>query len=247
MASLSVRRTALNPRRALALGIAILTISIGLCATAYAGVVTTGSLLKTTKAAIASQPGVHVAIAASSSSTSTSEQIIADVGTTSGAETIIEGKAEVAVKVTATDGYVSGNSSGLTKIFGLSSADAKKVGTEWVSWKAGTSQYINLKSSLTISAVTALLPKAKGTRLSTNFTTGTQLYVLKWTTATTSSTPKLSITLTLSGVGATLPVEQTVTTSGGTKETTTFSQWGEHVVVKAPSVADTVTSSKITG
>jgi hypothetical protein len=241
------RRSALSPLHALALGMTVLVISITFSATAYAGVVTTGSVLKTTKAAIAQQPGVHVAINASSGSTSTTEQIIADVGATSGAETVIEGKAVLAVRVTPTEGYISGNLSGLTKIFGLSSADAKKVGIDWVSWKAGTSQYSHLKSGLTISAVTALLPKAKGTKLSTDFTNGAELYILKWTTAATSSTPKLSITLTVSAVGAALPVEQTVTASGGTEETTTLSMWGEHVLVRTPPVASTIVSSKITG
>ena len=138
------RRSAPSPLPALVLGMTALVISISFGATAYAGVVTTGSVLKTTKAAIAQQSGVQVAISASSGSTSTTDQIIADVGTTSGAETIIEGKADLAVRVTPTDGYISGNVSGLTKIFGLSSADAKKVGIDWVSWKTGTSEYLSL-------------------------------------------------------------------------------------------------------
>lgn len=241
------RRSALSPLPALVLGMTALVTSITFGATAYAGVVTTGSVLKTTKAAIAQQSGVQVAISASSGSTSTTDQIIADVGTTSGAETIIEGKADLAVRVTPTDGYISGNVSGLTKIFGLSSADAKKVGIDWVSWKTGTSEYSDLKSGLTISAITALLPKAKGTKLSMDFTNGTELYVLKWNTAATSSRPKLSITLTVSAVGTALPVEQTVTASGGTEETTTLSMWGEHVLVRAPPVGSTIASSKITG
>jgi hypothetical protein len=50
------RRSALSPVHALALGMTVLVISITFGATAYAGVVTTGSVLKTTKAAIAQQP-----------------------------------------------------------------------------------------------------------------------------------------------------------------------------------------------
>jgi hypothetical protein len=80
-----------------------------------------------------------------------------------------------------------------------------------------------------------------------DFTNGTELYVLKWNTAATSSRPKLSITLTVSAVGTALPVEQTVTASGGTEETTTLSMWGEHVLVRAPPVGSTIASSKITG
>jgi hypothetical protein len=244
---LSIRRNPPGLVHALALAMTALVISSALGATAYAGVVTTDSVLRAAKATIAKQSGVHVVFKASSSSSSINEKIVADVGTTGGVETVFVGKADLTVKVTPTYGYVSGNSSGLTTIFGLSSADAKKVGTDWVSWKAGTSQYGNLKSSLTISSVTGLLPKAKGTRLSIDVTNGAKLYVLKWTSAATSSTPKLSNMLTVSAGATTLPVEETATDSGGTKVTTTLSKWGEHVLVKAPPVAATITSSKITG
>lgn len=205
------------------------------------------SVLKATKTAIASQSGVQVVFVASSGSSSETEKIAADVGTTSGSETVSIGKAELAVRVTPTKGYISGNSSGLTTIFGLSSAQAKKVGTDWVSWKAGTSQYRDLKSDVTISSVSSLLPKAKGTKLSTKVAGGVQLYVLKWTTAATSSTPKLAITLTISATGKPLPVEAVSTAANSTKATTTLSGWGAQTPVSAPPIASTIASSKLTG
>jgi hypothetical protein len=198
-------------------------------------------------AAISKQPGVHLVITAKSSSSSSTEKIIADFGTESGVENISKGKAHLAVRVTPTYAYVSGNSSGLTTILGLSSADAKEIGKEWVSWKAGMSQYTDLKSGITISSVTAVIPKAEGTKLSTHVTKGAKLYVLKWTTAATSSSPKISNTLTVSARGATLPVEETATTSGGAKETTVFSKWGKHVLVSAPPITSTISNSQITG
>jgi hypothetical protein len=230
-----------------ALGIVALVISAALGATACAGVMTTASVLKTAKAAMTKQPGVHLVITAKSSSSSSTERILADFGAESGVENISEGKADSAVKVTPTYAYISGNSSGLTTIFGLSSANAKKIGKDWVSWKAGTSQYADLKSGITISSVTAVVPKADGAKLSTHVTKGAKLYVLKWTTAATSSSPKISNTLTISAWGATLPVEETATASGGAKETTVFSKWGEHVFVSAPPITSTISSSQITG
>jgi hypothetical protein len=244
--NLSVR-SAPSLLHALALGVTALVISVAFGGTAYPEIVTTSSVLKATKAAIAKQPGVRVVFVARSSLSSATEKIIADVGATSGEETVSEGQAVLAIKVTPTYGYVSGNSSGFTKIFGLSSANAKRIGTDWVSWKAGTSQYSNLKSGLTMSAVTALLPKAKGTKLSTEIRNDAKLYVLKWMTAATSSTPKLSIKLTVSAIGTPLPIEQTVIASGGTKATTALSMWGEHVLVSTPPAASTIASSKITG
>jgi hypothetical protein len=239
---LSVRRSVPSLFHALALGITALVISAALGTAAYAGTVTTGSVLKTVKAAITKQPGVHLVITAKSSSSSTTEKIIADFGAKSGVENISEGKADSAVKVTPTYAYISGNSSGLTTIFGLSSADAEKIGKDWMSWKAGTTQYSDLKSGITISSVTAVVPKAEGAKLSTKITKGAKVYVLKWTTAATSSSPKILNTLTVSA-RTTLPVEETATSSSGAKETTMFSKWGEHVLVRVPPVASTISSS----
>jgi hypothetical protein len=56
----------------------------------------------------------------------------------------------------------------------------------------------------------------------------------------------LSDTLTVSAAGATLPVEETMTASGGGLETITFSKWGEPVVVSAPPAGSTISYSKIT-
>jgi hypothetical protein len=242
---LSVRRGIPRPVKVLALAVLASVTASG--AAAYAGVVTTGSVIASARTAISKQTGAHVVFTASAGSSSTAEKIVADVGVTSGAETITEGTAHLAVRVTPTFAYVSGNSSGLTSLFGESSTDAKKIGTDWESWKAGTSQYSNLKSDVTMTSIAALLPKAKGTKLSSVVTKGTKLYVLKWTTAATSSIPKLSNTLTVSTGETTLPVEGTTTASGGTKATTTLSRWGEHVLVSTPPAASVIASSKVTG
>ncbi|MGP0030963.1 MAG: hypothetical protein ACLPVF_10720 [Acidimicrobiales bacterium] len=214
--------------------------------TASAASVPTGPVLKAAKTAIAKQTGVHVVFSARSDSSSTTVRITADVGVTSGDENVRAGTADLAVRVTPTYGYVKGNASGLTRLFGLTAADAKKVGTHWVAWKAGKSQYDNLKADVTFSAVTALLPKVKGTRLSTDTTKGATLYVLKWTVAPSGSTPKLSNTLTLSALTG-LPVNQTSTARGGTRATTGLSDWGEPILVSAPPAASTIASSKISG
>jgi hypothetical protein len=214
--------------------------------TADAGTVTSGSVLTSTNAAIAQQTGVHVVFRANRASAGTTEKIVADVGVTSGQETVSEGPSHLAVRVTPGFAYVRGDTSGLTTIFGLTSAAAKKVGSDWVSWKAGTSQYANLKADVTFAAVTALLPRAKGTRLSTGLTNGANVYVLKWTVAASSSTPTLSNTLTVSASGHSLPVEQISTASGGTKATTLLSGWGELVPANVPPAASTIASPQIT-
>jgi hypothetical protein len=222
-------------------------VSSGLNANADAVLATTNSVLTALKAAISKQTAVHVVSFARSGSTSTTENIVADVGVTSGAETVSLGKSHLSVRVTATYAFVRGNSSGLVNLFGLSSAEAKKAGSEWVSFKTGTSQYSNVKADVTFRSVTALLPRAKGTKLSTEVVNGTKLDVLKWTSPSSNSVPTLSNTLTVSTGLITLPVKVTSIAANGTKETTTLSKWGELVLVSAPPAASSIASSEVAG
>jgi hypothetical protein len=234
-------------RLATLLGVPVfgLTLLVTWGATANATGVTVSSVLKTTKVAIDEQTAAHVVFTAKASSAT--EKIVADVGTTSGEETASEGTSLVKIRVTPTFAYLSGNQSGLTTIYGMSSADAKKVGADWETWKSGTKGYSNLKSDVTMASVDSLLPKAKGTKLTTDNTKGTTLYVLKWTTAATSSIPKLTNTLTVSAQGMNLPVTETSAASDGTKATTKLSRWGVSPVVNAPALTSTIASAKVSG
>jgi hypothetical protein len=231
--------------RPLALGL-LAAVSWAATGAAASGVATAASVLAATKTAIAAQAGVQVAFVAHSSSSSKTEMIVADVGRTSGQETITVGTARLAVRVTRSRGYVSGNSSGLITLFGLSAGQAATAGSRWVSWKAGTTQYADLKADVTMTSVTELLPKAKGTTLSSEVTGGVTADVLTWSIPATSSTPKLTNRLAISTAGS-LPLQATSAASNGTKATTTLSDWGSPVPVRAPPAASTIPSSKVTG
>lgn len=254
MPSLARSRT---PRRARGFALVVVAAatgagSVAAGAGASASAATASSVLLAAKAAIAKQVSVHLVITSKSGSRSSVESVIADLGKKSGREVISQGKATVTVEVTPASGYMGGNSSGLTTIFGLSATDAKKLGGRWASFKPSTSQYPNLRSATTIGAVTGVLPPAKGTRLSiesvkgTKTTKATRLYLLAWTTAATSSSPKLANKLTVDAVGAALPVEETTTASSGS-EVAKFSKWGERVVVRAPRAGSAIAYSKIIG
>jgi len=212
-----------------------------------AGVPTTSSVVAAAKSAIGKQTSVHLDLSSRTSSTSVEEVVQADLAKSSGAETISQGKETVAIKLTPADAYLSGNSSGLTKILGLTSAQVKKVGADWVFVKAGTSQYKDLATSMTISSVASVLPAVKGTKLYAPGPSGRKLYTLKWSSAATSSAPALASTLTVLAVGANLPVQETTTAPGGGKETVAFSKWGERVVVNAPPAGLTIPLSKVSG
>jgi hypothetical protein len=231
----------------IALGATAIVLLMAPSGTAYADVTTAGSVLQTATKAIDQQTSAHVVFVAHSRSSSTSEKIIADVGVTSGSETLSEGKADVAIRLTPGYAYVSGSSSGLTTLFGLSATQAKRLGTKWVSWKSGTKEYSDLRADLTMSSVLLLLPKTKGTKVSTEVANGATRHLLTWVTPATKTIPKLSDTLTISGVGPGLPIQETETSATGVNVTTLLSRWDERVSVLAPSPALTVASAKITG
>ncbi len=218
-----------------------------LSGTAQADVITASSVLRAATKAIDQQTGAHVVFAAHSSAQSTTETITADVGLTSGSEMLSEGKANLAIRLTPTHAYVRGSSSGLTALFGLAAAQAKKLGAKWVSWGTGAKEYSNLKADVTMSSVLLLLPKANGSELVTKVIGGAKLYVLKWVSPATTSIPKLSNTLTIAAGGASLPIEESETSATGVTVTTQISRWNEQVTVVAPPAASTVASSKITG
>jgi len=203
---------------------------------------TTSSVLKAARAAILRQTGVH--LVESFISNSVSLRFVVDLGTKSGQETAIFGLARLRFRLTPTYLYVDGNSSGLTTLFGLTATQVQKVGHDWISVPHGTSEYARVKSALSVSRLVRYLPPANGTTLSTTVTGGAQLYVLEWTTAATSSLPKRSNTMVFSAVGATLPAELIVATAGS-YTTTKYSKWGEHLDVRAPPVASTISYSKV--
>ncbi len=202
------------------------------------------SVINSTKAALAKESGVHVLLTSTTSSLST--KVVADIGATAGMETITEGSDQVTIKVTPAYAYLSGNAAGLTKIMGLSTTQQKRVGNGTISMKVGTSPYKSLKSSVTMPVLANILPVVVGTGLSTVSVGGQQYYELKWSTKATTSTSQSKSLMTLSEGTTVLPLRETVNSTSGTS-TTTFSRWGENVNVSAPPASGTIPYSKVFG
>ncbi|HTV10994.1 MAG TPA: hypothetical protein VME20_03960 [Acidimicrobiales bacterium] len=204
---------------------------------------TVSSVIASAKGAITKQTGVHLLVY--SHVGSSVESLVGDLGVKRGIETITQNKDTVTIELTPSYAYVKGNEPGLTSIMGFSASQAKKIGNEWVSVKAGTSQYTSLASGLDTSSLAGLLPDVKGTTLSVEKAKPVDLFLLKWTSAATSSSPQLTHTLTLAAVGDTLPVEQSTVAANGSTETAAFSKWGEAVRVSAPPARSTIPYSTL--
>lgn len=229
--------------------LALSTLVLPLATAGQAGAATLSptSVITAARSAIAKQAGVHLTVTRKSSTSSVVEKVNVDLAPAGGVETISQGRETVTIRVTPTYAYVSGNSSGLTKIIGLTAAEAKKVGKDWVSVKNGTTQYSGVAGGMSVAAVSGLLPAVKGTTLSRGTSSGLKVYILKWDTTPTSSQPKLSISLTVSAVGATLPVEELTKAAGGGEEDVTLTKWGEHVRVNAPPASSTIPYATVAG
>ncbi len=186
------------------------------------------SVLKTVRAAMATERGVHIVVRSRSATTRNS--VVADLGRTSGSETFTSGAAKVSISVTPTYAYLWGNASGLVTLVGLTSSEQKKVGTKSISMKAGTSPYVSFRSNLTVGAFSAFLPTQKDVRLSRG---AHGAYVLTWTTKATTTTTRTTSVLTLSAGKRPLPQREEVSSSSGSG-TTYFSRWGESVKESTP-------------
>jgi hypothetical protein len=208
-----------------------LVTSAGVVAGAAVAKPTTASILSATSKVLDKEVSVHVKV--SSLSGKVASSVVADIGKTSGTETFKEGKESFTITVTPKYAYLSGSTTGLTKIMGLTSAEQKKVGTSAISMKEGSTPYTTFKENLTTGALTKLLPEAKGTTLLKKRDKATNGYDLSWVTAASSDSPKTTTVMTISSGKKSLPIKELVSTSDGTSETT-FTRWGESVEVVVP-------------
>ncbi|HEY1825304.1 MAG TPA: hypothetical protein VGG21_05005 [Acidimicrobiales bacterium] len=207
-----------------------------------AGAPSAKSLLAAAKTALAAENGVHIVVTTLEAKIKSS--VVADIGNTSGTETYNSGTEKFTISVTPTVAYMSGSKKGLTTIMGLSSTQQQKVGTATVVMKKGTSPYTSLHSNLTANAYAQLLPTLAETKLLRTRDKSTHGYKLTWTTKATSTTPKSVTVMVVSSGAKALPISESVTSSSGTSRTT-FTHWGEKVVVKKP--AKTIAYSTVFG
>ena len=70
------------------------------------------------------QKSVHIVITAGHGQPPASQRIVADIGTVTGAETITDGTATRAIRITSKAAYFTGDPAGLTAYIGLSAQAA---------------------------------------------------------------------------------------------------------------------------
>jgi len=227
----------------LTLGIAVALSSAPLTAGASSAD-TAASVLKAAKASMLKQSGVHVVV--TSKAGTTSSKVVVDIGLNSGMETITSGDKQVTIVVTPTYAYLSGSKTGLINIMGLTAAQQKKLGSKYLTMKAGTSPYANLKSNLTTPVFATMLPAASGTSLTTTTLYNKKVFDLSWVTKATASSVQTSSVMSFSSGSSTLPLKEVITSKTGSG-LTLFTKWGEKVSEKSPAASVQIAYKKVFG
>lgn len=229
-------------------GARAVTLSLVLSASVVAGLsggagaaknATASSVLKAVQAAMSHESGVHIEVTSISGSTHSIATV--DLGAKGGTETYVSGTSHVKIVVTPKSAFLSGNKSGLINLVGLTAAQQKLVGTKAISMKFGTSPYASFRSNLTTSAFASFLPTTKTVALGRD---KANHYVLTWSTKSSSSSPKVTSSLTVSSGAKKLPLKEVASASTG-GGTTVFSKWGESVSTPTPPASSTISYSKV--
>jgi hypothetical protein len=225
------------------LALPVLALGVASVASVSAGAAkrpTVASILASAKTALSSETSVHVNVVTKSGKVASS--VVADIGKTSGREIYHSGNESFTITVTPSFAYLSGSKEGLIKLMDLTANEQKQVGSSAIAMKKGSSPYTTFDSNLTSGTFTKLLPLAKGTTLLSKRDAATGGYRLSWNETATSTTPASTTIITISSGTKALPLKETVTTADGTSQTT-FTQWGEDIVLTPPTA--TVPYSKV--
>ena len=227
----------------LALGAAFFA-SVPSVAEASTNTPTVKELVNNAKTSLSKVSGVHISVTSKNGKVKSS--IVVEMGTTSGQEVIKLGTDHVTVSVTPKWAYLKGNAAGLTKIMGLTSAQAKKLGSSTMDMKVGTTQYTSLEQNLTTPVLTGILPALTNKKLHVTKGPSAHQYNLDWSTAASSTSLATTTVLTFSVGNTTLPVTESITNSKGVGKTT-FSNWNESVKVNTPAKSSLVTYAHVFG
>lgn len=155
---------------------------------------------------------------------------VQDVGTTQGRQLITIGTQRAEIRMIGTALYLLANRAALTQFMGFPAALATRLQDRWVSFAPADAPYGDIAASLTLdSALTEIAMSGAVTKTAAATVDGVQVVGLTGT-ANGGGTETLYVRAT----GDPLPVSEKVVNQGDTL-TTTFSAWGEKVVVARPS------------
>lgn len=194
------------------------------------------SVISAADDSILGQRSVHILITSGPAGGGpASQRIAADIGTATGAETITGRAGRAAIRVTRQAAYFTGDQAGLTAYIGLPATDAARVRSRWVEIRSGSAEYQDLAAEDTMSSLpSSILPTdSNAVSMRTDTASGSPVYVLTWKAKASDAATTISTRLVLTGGSTVLPVSETLTGAGQTKEVT-LSHWAERFAVAVP-------------
>jgi hypothetical protein len=234
-------------RRLLTLAVAVLILLAGIgyllnradAASTTAAAIGAGSspaqVLSAALAAAGREGGVHV----HDVSAGDKQSVVSDyyIGADAGRQVVVSGSSRATILVTGGRGYVRGNAGGLGLVLGLTGSVAQQLANTWISFSPGDAPYAavvqddTLSSEITDLTLTGTLSRSLGTVAGAAVVSVSGLLPPS-AVGTTSPAPA---TLAVSRASS-LPVRLLIHSSQVT-ETVTFTDWGSHYPVRAPSGA----------
>jgi len=157
-----------------------------------------------------------------------------DVGQASGRQIVASSNGATS-EVLVVNGlaYFDGNQAALRSLYDLSPTAAVKVGARWVSVPTSDSLYPEIVGDVTLpSALQEVTPGGHLTETAPTKVDGTPVIGIHGTAPADAGGG--SITLYVSRSGAPLPVTATQPSTNGVSSRSTFTGWGEGLVVTAP-------------
>jgi len=183
---------------------------------------------------------------------SSTERIVADVGSSGGEQkiTVTEGteSSYVTVLLAKKTAYFTGDVVGLEGFAGVSAKLAAELAGKWISVPSSNAGFSSLAGSLAVKTAAPRLVGLDGTltRGTVSDTLGRPAVPVK--VVQTTSTGSLALTLYVSTKGAALPIliEGTTKASGSSARSISarFSKWGEALHVSAPKSSISVSEVK---
>ncbi|HUY07217.1 MAG TPA: hypothetical protein VMU99_08165 [Acidimicrobiales bacterium] len=191
--------------------------------------------------AIATMHSVHLYISATQASPRVVETISQDSGLNSGSQNVATGSEHASVRLTPSNAYLSGNSSGLSAFFALPPDDLPLVGTKWIVIKSGATQYKTFVNTIEFKNLFKnLVPSTKPLSIRATTMHSIASYVLHWQIKSGTATTNLNLYIPENGKK--LPIAETAV-SGTTVEQSVLSHWNERIVIKVPT--NTIAISKL--
>jgi hypothetical protein len=213
----------------------------GASSAAQAPAMSAPGLLSAAQAALRSGGSVHVDITSIATS---GTEVFSDDATANGGrqEITVDGTGHATILLIDGTGYVQADAQTLQGFFQVPVAPAEQAAGQWISLrpgeKLGTSSYDDVTAGITLSSVaTELQLTGKLSKTPATTVAGLPVIGVQAPLPASAGLPKAKLVLYVTDNSALRPVRYELVGGGSTRNTISFSRWGERLRLAAPTHA----------